>query len=217
MDSTLDAHPDAEALALLVPYKAKVDSLMNTPLGTMETSIDRYRPESPLSNLIADVLREAALQVQEKPADVGIMNMGGIRNSLAKGTITMGNVYELLPFENSLCVLQLRGSHLKKLFENIALRLGEGISGARLVISPQGKLLEATVGGKAIEDERLYTVSTIDYLAEGNDGMAALLQAEGRVCPEGATIRRLFRDHVERQTELDKTVKARVEGRIIVK
>lgn len=50
IDSTWDAEPDAEATALLAPYKAKIDSIMYSVAGTAEISMDRSRPESLLSN-----------------------------------------------------------------------------------------------------------------------------------------------------------------------
>jgi 2',3'-cyclic-nucleotide 2'-phosphodiesterase (5'-nucleotidase family) len=127
MNSVWDAEPDAEAVALLAPYKARMDSVMYHVVGTAEMSMDRFRPESLLSNLIADVLREAAVEVLGKPADMGLINIGGIRNSLTEGDITTENIYEILPFENSLCVLTMKGSAMKHLFENIAVRLGEGV------------------------------------------------------------------------------------------
>lgn len=216
MDSVWDAQPDAEAVALLTPYKAQIDSMMYRPVGTAAVTMDRFRPESPLSNLVADVLREAALDVQDTPADMGLINIGGIRNTLSEGTITTGNIFEILPFENSLCVLTMKGSSMKLLMENIATRRGEGVSGIQLVISKNGEVLNATIGGKPIEDERTYTVATVDYLAEGNDGMLAFLQAERRVCPEGATMRSLFERYVERQSAAGKEISAKIEGRIII-
>ena len=147
MNSVWDAEPDAEAVALLAPYKARMDSVMYHVM-------DRFRPESLLSNLIADVLREAAVEVLGKPADMGLINIGGIRNSLTEGDITTENIYEILPFENSLCVLTMKGSAMKHLFENIAVRLGEGVSGIQLEISKDGKLLQASIAGKPVEDDR---------------------------------------------------------------
>lgn len=217
VDSTWDVNPDAEAVALLVPYKATVDSIMLRVVGTAAMSMDKGKPESLLSNLVADVLREAAVQVSGKPADMGLVNMGGLRNVLTEGSITCENIYEILPFENSLCVLTLKGSCLKELFRNIAARHGEGVSGVQLVIAQDGTLLEGTVAGQPVEDERLYTVATIDYLADGNDGMAALPQAEKRECPAGATLRSLFMDYVERQTAAGKKITSRLEGRVTVK
>ena len=217
IDSTWDVNPDAEAVALLAPYKAKVDSIMYRVVGTAEMSMDKGAPESLLSNLVADVLRNAAAQVLGKPADMGLINMGGLRNVLTEGPITTENIYEILPFENSLCILTMKGVNLKELFNNIAVRHGEGVSGVQLLITKDGKLLQGTVGGRPIEDNQLYTIATIDYLADGNDGMTALPQAEKRECPDGATLRGLFMDYVERQTAAGKKITSRLEGRVTVK
>lgn len=217
IDSTLDTQPDAEALALLAPYKTKVDSMMYRVVGTAAITMEKDIPESLLSNLVADVLRESAKEVIGKPADMGLVNMGGLRNILTEGPITCGNIYEILPFENSLCIITLKGVYLKHLFENIASRGGEGVSGMRLQITKDGKLLNATVAGKPVEDEKLYTVATIDYLADGNDGMTSLIEAEKRECPAGATLRGLFMKYVEQQTVAGKKITSRMEGRITVK
>lgn len=216
MDSTWDAKPDAEAVALLAPYKAQMDSIMYHVVGTAEMSMDRFRPESPLTNLVADVLRESAVEVIGKPADVGLVNVGGIRSMLTEGPITIEQIYEILPFENSLCVLTLKGSVLKMLFENIAARMGEGVSGIQLKINKDGKLLEGTIGGKTVVDDQLYTVATIDYLADGNDGMTALPQAEKRECPDALVLRGLFMKYVEQQTAAGKKIASRIEGRVTV-
>lgn len=217
IDTVWDARPDAEAVALLAPYKASVDSMMYRLVGTSEMTMDKGAPESLLSNLVADVLRGAAVQVIGKPADMGLMNMGGLRNILSEGEITCGNIYEILPFENSLCVVTVKGSVLKELFASVAARRGEGVSGVRLEITKDGELLSGTVGGKAVEDDKLYTVATIDYLADGNDGMKPLVKAEKRDCPPGATLRGLFMHYVEQQTKAGKKITSRMEGRITVK
>lgn len=217
MDSTWDATPDKEVLAFLTPFQASMDSVMNEVKGEAAVSMDRYRPESPLSNLIADVLRQAAKDFTGHPADMGLINIGGIRNVLTQGPITTGNIYEILPFENSLCVLTLKGTHLRTLLKNIAARGGEGVSGVKMTINKQGELLKAQVGGQPITDDRLYRIATIDYLAEGNDGMTALTQAEDRICPEGATLRDLFMRYVEKQTAQGKKITAQTEGRIYLK
>lgn len=217
MDSTWEAVIDVEMQTLVSPYKAKVDSVMFQVIGQADVSMDARRPESLLSNLVADVLRESASEVLGKPADMGLVNMGGLRSVLTKGPVTVANAYEILPFENSLCVLTMKGDKLKQLFENIAVRGGEGVSGVKLQISADGKLLAAALDGRPVEDVKDYTVATIDYLAEGNDGMAACLQASDRVCPEDGTLRKLFIRYVEKLTRSGKKVTSRLEGRIIVK
>ncbi|WP_373720365.1 5'-nucleotidase C-terminal domain-containing protein [Bacteroides heparinolyticus] len=217
VDSTWDVEPDAEAMALLAPYKQQIDSVMGRVIGSAEVSMDRFRPESPLSNLIADVLREVAMEVQGAPADMGLINMGGIRNSLSEGPITIENIFEVLPFENSLCVLTMKGTAMKLLFDNIAVRGGEGVSGIELEITKEGKVLRALVGGKPVEDDRTYTVATVDYLADGNDGLTAFMQADKRVCPKGVTVRDIFTKYVERHAAAGKRITSRMEGRVIIK
>lgn len=115
---------------------------------------------------------------------MGLVNMGGLRNILPEGDITVGDVFEILPFENSLCVLTMKGTDLRRLFEAIASLHGEGVSGIRLEITKDGKLLNAFVGEKPLKDDQLYTVATIDYLADGNGRMDAFLQAEREYAPK---------------------------------
>lgn len=214
--SAYDINPSAEASAILAPYKLGVDSVMGEIIGYSAHTLDKYRPESPLSNLVADVLRNAAKDVIGQPADIGLMNIGGVRNILPEGNITVGTVFEILPFENSLCVLSIQGKYVKELMNNIALVKGEGISNVNLVVE-NGKVVSALVGGEPIDENRMYSLATIDYIADGNDGMKALVKAQNRVCPEGATLRSLFLDFVKEETARGEIIDSRIEGRIIIK
>ena len=216
MDAAWDAHPDEKATKVLQPYKEQIDRMMNEVIGESEMKMDKGGPESLLSNLVAGVLQEAAVSVLGKPADMGLVNMRGLRNILPKGDISVGTVYEILPFENSLCVLTMKGTDMKRLLQAIASLKGEGVSGVRMKISKKGELLSVTIGGRPVEDNQLYTVATIDYLADGNGRMDAFLQAEKRECPQGATLRGLFLDYVRQQTAVGKKISSRLDGRITV-
>ena len=68
-------------------------------------------------------------------ADFGLCNIGGLRSTMPKGKVTYGDVLEIATFENCLCILSLDGRKLTELMEQLAAVGGEGISGARLVIS----------------------------------------------------------------------------------
>ena len=210
MDSTWDANPDVQAETILKPYKEKVDKMMYEVIG------DKGRPESLLSNLVAEVLRLSAERVLKQPADIGVMNMGGLRNILPAGNITVDAVYEILPFENSLCILTMKGTEIKNLLSVIASLHGEGLSGACIEMTKDGKLLNATVQGKPIEEDKNYTVATIDYLADGNDGLTPFLQADKRECPDGATLRGLFLEYVKQQTSMGKKITSKLDGRITI-
>lgn len=211
-----DNHSDAEAFNILRPYQQKVDSIMSPVIGHSAMSMSAFRPESPLSNLIADVLRQAGETAVGKPVDVAVMNMGGIRNAMPEGEITFGTIYEIAPFENALCVLTMDGATLEELFKQIASVHGEGLSGATLQIDEQGHLLEARVNGRPVEAKKVYTVATIDYLAEGNDKMDALRNAQSKLFPKDALLRSLLLDYVKKCEQKGQFVSSQVEGRIKV-
>ena len=214
IDASLDAIQSQEALQLIAPYRASIDSMMNTVLGQSEMAMDRNRPECLLGNLVAEVLRLSAARVLGQPADMGLINIGGLRADVGAGDFTVSNAFEVLPFENSLCVLTLKGSDMKELMANIAIRGGEGISGATLVFNGKNEVVEATVQGQPINDNRMYTIGTIDYLTEGNDGLHALPKAVKKDCPDGLTLRGLFIDYVREQTKLGKKITSRLDGRV---
>jgi len=216
INERLDAVQDADAVALITPYKHQLEGTMNSVIGYAEMSMDRNRPEDLLGNLVADVLRQAATSVLPQPAELGLMNMGGLRNVISEGNITVGNVFEILPFENALCVVHIKGSQLRKLFSQIAGRGGEAISGAHIVIS-KGELISAEVGGQPIDDNRIYTLATIDYLAEGNDGMTALRDVESKEFPADAVLRDVFMDYVKQCTAKGEKISSKIEGRVTVK
>ncbi len=217
--AALDANPDSAAIAVLAPYQKTVDSIMSPVIGQSARFMDRFRPESELSNLVADILRYSASAYIGRMADVGVTNMGGLRTALPEGDITYGNIYEITPFENTLCIVTMNGALLRELFENIAAVHGEGLSGACLEISGDGKLLDATVAGKEIEDSKEYKVATLDYLAEGNDHMTAFAKVgdADKLLPEKATVRQLFLNYVNEQTKAGKKIDSKIEGRITVK
>lgn len=217
VDSKWDQQPDSAALALLAQYKIIVDSTMNSVIGFSSERMEKGRPESLLSNLVADVLKQSSAELIGNPTDIGLINMGGLRSDLPKGDITRGDIFEILPFENSLCILTVNGETLKKLFNQIAYRRGEGISGAKLVLSKDSKLISATVGNEPIKDDKLYTIATVDYVAEGNDGMSALTNAQYRICPPKATLRDIFISYVEEKAKNNEPISSKIEGRIMIK
>lgn len=209
-------NPATEAASIVQPYQEKIDSIMSPVVGISAMDMSAARPESLLSNLIADVLRLAAVPHIGRQADLGLINVGGLRNSLKAGEITYGEVFEILPFENTFCILTLKGKYLKELVESILIPGGEGISNMQIKATKDRKLVSVTIGGEPIDDERLYTIATIDYLAEGNDKMTALLKAESKTSFEDKTIREVFLDYIKAQTAAGKEITSQMDGRITV-
>lgn len=209
----LDAKPSAEAAKIVAPYKASVDSIMAPPLGLSRVAMNAKRPESLLSNWAADVMIEGGTATGLEPADMGLVNIGGLRNNMPEGIVRRGDIMLISPFENYVVVLEMKGEDLLELMRNIAAVKGEGVSSSvRLEITDDGKLLSCTIDGKEIDPKRIYTVATIDYLAEGNDKMYALKKAVKRH-DIGILAREVMMEYVLKHRVID----SKLEGRIVVK
>ena len=219
IDSRYDTTPDAQATAFLAPYKQKVDSVMGPVLGEVARDMTAERPESSLTNLLPDIFMAMSDEYGEKP-DFGVYNFGGIRASLVKGKVTYGDVLDIAPFENKICFITLTGEKVLELFSQMAKRGGECVShGVQLVISPDGKLLSARLHGKEIDVKASYRVTTIDYVAQGNDGMTAFKDGTNLNSPqeEKNNSRYVIADYFRRMAAQGKVVDAQPEGRVTVK
>ena len=125
----VDAHwnqtPEPQMEAIVSKYKTSVDSVMRIVIGTSSQYMEPKRPGSLLTNLSADIIKSEAPSVFGQPVDLAITNIGGIRNPLMQGEITLGEIYSIFPFDNTLCLIKLKGSDLRDLFDIIASRGGE--------------------------------------------------------------------------------------------
>ena len=195
--SALDGNPSAEAAAIVAPFKASVDSIMAPPLGLSRVAMNPKRPESLLSNWAADVMVEGGTATGLEPADMGLVNIGGLRNNMPEGIVRRGDIMLISPFENYVVVLEMKGKDLLELMRNIAAVKGEGVSSSvRMEITADGQLLSCT----------------IDYLAEGNDKMYALKKAVKRH-DIGILARDIMMEYVIKHRVID----SKLEGRIVVK
>lgn len=196
LTAALDAAPDTAVQRLVHTYKNRIDRVMSPVIGCAAVPLTVDSMDSPLSRLVADVLREAAVRHCGRKADVGIINIGAIRSALPAGDITLRHLYEVLPFDNRFCVLTLSGSQLRELFAAAVRERSVAVSGCTLTADASGHLLAATVGGSPLDDTCTYRVATIDYLAEGNSRMVVLGTVTQKEFPPGVYLRDLFADHL---------------------
>ena len=218
VDSRYDQHPDAAAEAFIAPYRQQVDSMMSPVMGIVARDMDKHRPESEISNLLSDILVWAGKDYGEKP-DFAVYNIGGIRAALSKGTVTYGDINDIAPFENKIAFITLTGRKTLELMQQIAHNGGEGVShGVELVITKDGKLVTARLNGQPIDLERNYRVVTIDYIAQGNDGMPAFRDGTDLKSPQGEqdNSRFIIMNYFKAMHAQGKEVDAQVEGRITV-
>ena len=211
----LDQRPLAEAEAFLAPFRSGVDRLRAPRVGESAVYMSAQRPESLLSNWVADVLVETGRRMGYQP-DLGICNIGGLRAAMPQGVVRRGDILSISPFENFFTILRLKGSDVLSLFQDIAAVHGEGISSAaRLVITSDGKLQSATLAGQPIDSERLYTIATLDYLADGNDKLYSLKRSVERITTQ-EPVRETLMNHLRLLDEQGKKAEAKMEGRITI-
>ena len=162
----LDKKLDPEFSALIDEYTASVSYKMEEVIGNCPQAIRKGAPESALYNLTGDALIWMAKEYMDVDADVSLYNSGGLRAEISAGNLTIGDVYAVYPFDNVLSIVTLKGSDLKTMFNYVASSGGLPInSGVKLVISNK-KVKSITVNGKSIDNNKTYTVATIDYLVE---------------------------------------------------
>lgn len=211
----------------ITPYRDSLEQKMSAVLGRCAHDMPRFRPESPLGNFASDVLRAVGNEHYDHPMDIGVMNVGGLRNDLYAGDLKLGDIYRVFPFENTLAILELKGAQVEEMVhqsEGKRLEAYSGISctlNVEHTINAEGETIEKTtasdikVNGEPIDPERIYYVATIDYLAEGNDGLLALTKAD-KYTNTGILLRDLMVEYIKAQNARGKDIDAKIEGRIKV-
>ena len=215
IDSTFDSNPNPALKKLVLSYKTQLDREMNIPIGISVNLMEYRRPESLLTNLTSDVMKEYGDEHLPDGADIGVMNVHGHRATMPKGTVTIGNLYEIYSFDNAITFLDLKGDDLKKMFDAYARIGGAGISSNVKLIIEDKKVKSVTVDDKPIDNKKDYKIVTLDYLAEGNDNMSAFLNAIS-TNNTGVTLRDIMIDWVKEQTRMGKEIESAVDGRIII-
>ena len=168
---------DQRIAAIVAPALERAEERRRAPVGmALASSIDEaFNRESELGNLFADLLREAAPN-----ADVGLMNGGGLRAALPAGPLVYGSLYEAMPFDNFVVVLELPAAELRKLLAKHLASQKHGIlSVAGIRVRAQCKAGELEVAlarddGQPIADDERLRIATSDYLATGGDELFSL-------------------------------------------
>ncbi|HSP07238.1 MAG TPA: bifunctional UDP-sugar hydrolase/5'-nucleotidase [Acidobacteriota bacterium] len=181
-----------DVTSLLMPYrrealdyKRRITGVTTAPFLFDKTS------ESALGNLVADAMHH----VDHVKSDCAVINAGAIRSTLPHGRISNENVFRLMPFDDTLVVVDLTGTELRSLLEVS----GSGALGVPSVsglyvkylrvpsrrpgpwdrdLNGDGKKEEwernlvvdiRDAGGKPLDPNRTYRVATTSYLVEGGD------------------------------------------------
>jgi 2',3'-cyclic-nucleotide 2'-phosphodiesterase (5'-nucleotidase family) len=167
--------PDPEIQAIVTQAVAAVAPRVSRPVATiaeyMKKSASGAEEQVALGNLIADAMRV------EGKGDIGMMNNGGIRAPLRAGTATYGDLFEVQPFGNILYRLTLGGRDLRDYLERLVGRRRPIVHLSGVVVRydttrpPGSRLVDVTVGGRALDDARSYTVVVNDFEYLGGSGL----------------------------------------------
>ncbi|MBN3524628.1 bifunctional metallophosphatase/5'-nucleotidase [Paenibacillus apiarius] len=215
--------PDAGIAKMGDDLKQKTDGLLNEKIATAAVKLEGDRTkiraaETNLGNLITDAMLERTRSMPGFEADVALTNSGGIRTSILAGDITKRNLYDVLPFPNTLAVVEVSGNELKTSLENGVSEIDSGsgrfpqISGMTFSFDkkqPKGsRVTDVKVGGEALVADKTYRVATNDFLIAGGDGYAAF--KDKKSLNTGVTLYELVEQFIKSKKELTAKVEQRI-------
>lgn len=171
MDSTMDSKKPNKVDRIISKYQPGIEPLMEI-VGYTSEEMSKGYPESGLSNFAADVLLYSAQQfMKEGDLAFSLTNYGGIRTDFPKGAIRVYDIYSVFPFDNTIVIVDLKGSDIREIFEGCA-KAGrfEALGGVKIE-TRDGKLVKCDVAGAPLDDNKVYRLVTLDFLLDGGDRM----------------------------------------------
>ena len=177
-----DSKIDKNIENFIAPYKKELDSTeksMHQKLSFSPKALNKKEGylNTAIGNMMADAVFEICkpllLKQTNKQLDMVMLNHGGIRAELPKGDITAKTAFSIMPFENSVVVVELSGEVIKNelLSYLIEEQTAHPISGLSIELNKDNSIKHALINGKKIDSEITYFVGTSDYLLNGGDRM----------------------------------------------
>ena len=180
---------------LIQPYKDSLDKEMNQVLGFSKDNFEIQRPSSSLMNWCADaIFANQTKNVKLAQPIFCLLNTGGLRSTIGKGTVSFTDIYKLMPFDNTIVWVELPISSIAEIEKYLSQSGGEPIANAKL---ENGKLL--INGGN--EKMTHFWVLTSDYLMNGGDKMSFFEQRTNAIM-NGKLLRNAFIEEVKSQDTL---------------
>jgi 2',3'-cyclic-nucleotide 2'-phosphodiesterase (5'-nucleotidase family) len=204
---------DSAVLSMLRPYADTVTLKMGDVIGEMARQLIKKPVDGNLCHFMADAYLAMARSRFEPRADVAFMNLGGVRlPSLEAGKIKRGTIYELMPFDNVMEIIAVRGELLQKFLDHIAEREAcGGVAGITLTIRDK-KATEVRVGGKPLDPNATYYMVNSDYVVNGGGGFVEFRDLARR--QTGYFLRDALLDYCESFTREGKKIDVTDEKRI---
>ena len=159
---------DSSLTSMLRPYKRGVDTQMQVVIGHTDIPLTKAQPESTLGNFLADATLMAAQKIDPKVV-AAVGNYGGIRITyISPGVITRGKMYELMPFDNMLTIIEIPGAVLQQFCDAMAARKGWPVSGISFIIKDK-QATDISIAGQPLNPSLVYKIAVNDYISRGGD------------------------------------------------
>lgn len=163
--------------AFIAPYRQHIAADLNTVLAYAPETIDKQGTwQTKIGNLQSTIALAAADKVfnlrEQKNVDICLLNNGGIRAIINKGNVTTRTAFELMPFENSLVVVALKGAQILEMVDYIIKeKKPHPMAGMTFTIDKNDVAKNIKIQDQALDLEQTYYVATNDYLYHGGDHM----------------------------------------------
>ncbi|MFS4491472.1 5'-nucleotidase C-terminal domain-containing protein [Maribacter sp. 2308TA10-17] len=162
----------------VAPYRNRVNQVLDSALAYAPAVLTKEdgKYNTSAGNLMADIVLKEANPIYKsrtgKDIDFVLLNHGGIRSAISKGNVSARTAYEVMPFENSVVVVELSGKSVLKMVEFlIHSNRAHPIAGMQIVINKKDELQSIKIQGKVFDEKRNYYVATSNYLVTGGDNM----------------------------------------------
>ncbi|MBO6576866.1 MAG: 5'-nucleotidase C-terminal domain-containing protein [Rhodothermales bacterium] len=166
--------PDPEVAAMVAPYRENLEAQVSEVVGRAEVEIQKGRPEGPLGTFAAEAMLSVVQGLTDRPVHLALTNNGGLRRPLGPGAITVGQMFELMPFENMMIVLDFSAAQVDSLAQQLARSGGDPIAGFSFLITPDERAVNVRVADEPLDSARTYRLVTSDYLANGGGPYSVL-------------------------------------------
>lgn len=202
---------DSNILALIKPYKTGIDTQMRQVIGHAAIPMTKAQPECGLGNFMADAQLEIIQRI-DTSIRISVVNYGGIRLPyLPSGSITKGKIFELMPFDNQLVILEVSGSLLRTFCNHMAKLGGWPVSGISYSIR-NDTAENILVEGKALVDTTRYKIVLSDYIAGGGDYCFFLKEVPA--IKTGVLLRDALLEYLRTKTAQGISIEPKISGRV---
>lgn len=171
---------DPAILAMVAPYSEEMAAQISEVVGRADEEIREGRPEGPLGTFAANAMLHVVQRMTNRPVELALTNNGGLRVPLGPGDITVGKMFELMPFDNMMIVLDLTADQVRALAADLARGGGDPIAGFSFTITANDEVADLRIRGKPVDNARTYRLVTSDYLANGGGPYEVLWEVTER-------------------------------------